>query len=330
MTEKNYCSWYLITFEQNASLPIPIHNAGYYQDHHRGRRTRTESNEKKTRHYGLIRPHAPLPCSDIAYMPTINAYSKPSERMTFDVHAAFPRYLFSQAVHPFSTSLSGTMLFQLRVLKRLSERGLFNFQDAKALMPWLQALISLLLFHSGGHSLCEFMTVFAFNDVQNAFTQLPGFTKINLQTLFRDNNGTAFNTALNETLWYQRGYLQRLALQQQLQQDALERIRSNIRSCLLKIEAYCGTNKKGLIEGFKLQLGALLPDGAEFYQWEKALTQTRELLRNLKKADQFYYSQLHFFNRWREQNSSLAMCISAAQDALNCVDYRKRPAKNSK
>ncbi len=314
---------FLIAQEENPTLPIPIYNVGFYEDCHRGRIPRAEGDIKKTRHYGLIRPHAPLARFELAEMPKENEHSKSSERMTFDRYAHFPRFLFSYAVHPFVTSISGSLLFHLRVLKHLGDNHLFRFASADTLIPWLQCLTSLLLFYPGGHSLFEFMAVFEFSAMQEAFYFVSGFNEINLKSVFRDKNRYAFATALYETMQYQTHYLHHLELQQELIQHPLKRARNNILSCLFALNEYKGSNKASLVEAFKREVSANLPAEETLEHWEETINITRNALKRLKHGNEIYYTQLSLFSHWRQGNSTLTTCIANAEKALQQVTVPK-------
>ena len=61
----------------------------------------------------------PLPQDDIARAEAAIGYLKPSDQAIYNENAAWVQGNFERLVHPFSNSISGTMLCQLRSLARL-------------------------------------------------------------------------------------------------------------------------------------------------------------------------------------------------------------------
>ncbi|HHF7365835.1 TPA: hypothetical protein ACPSKY_000936 [Legionella bozemanae] len=97
-------------------LPLDIYGEGIYLE--RGKATKENQSKTTTSALGLLQSSDPVPLDDPARMTQIQEFLKPSEQSTYDPNAQWVKDNFSRLVHPFSNSISGTMLCQIRALQR--------------------------------------------------------------------------------------------------------------------------------------------------------------------------------------------------------------------
>jgi hypothetical protein len=194
-------------------IPLNIYNNGVFDD--RGKVRKQHQQSTNTKSYGLLKGHSPLPLDDIALMPNSQRFLKPSDQSQYDLKVDWVKNNFKQLVHPFSNSISGTLLAQVRVLLKVREQLSMNHKEDphsllfsnQKLEGFLKSFISALLFHSGGHSLYEFSALFEVETVKNAFKEVGTVNKFNLEYLFLTTNENAFDEALNKTIQYNKRLL---------------------------------------------------------------------------------------------------------------------------
>ncbi|HRE31315.1 MAG TPA: hypothetical protein PLD88_05010, partial [Candidatus Berkiella sp.] len=124
---------------------------GYYSNQQRGREIKPPAQTStRSKNWGLLKSYMPVPIDDIAYA------NKPFDFMRYVEHGKFlesewTQYHFSQLIHPFSNSISGTMLIQVRALLGLLQKneGLTQ-EQAKA---YFTLFASTFLLSMGSHSL---------------------------------------------------------------------------------------------------------------------------------------------------------------------------------
>lgn len=100
-------------------LPLDIYGEGIYLE--RGKATKENQSKTTTSALGLLQSSDPVPLDDPARMTQIQEFLKPSEQSTYDPNAQWVKDNFSRLVHPFSNSISGTMLCQIRALAKIQE-----------------------------------------------------------------------------------------------------------------------------------------------------------------------------------------------------------------
>lgn len=198
----------IICIIYNQFLPLNIYNTGIFTDNNRGRVLPQEQQTTRNQNLGIMKGHMPLAKDDIAYSDEIIPYLKPSDQSSFVNHAQFVVSNFNKLVHPFSNSISGTMLCQLRLHAYLRNYGWGIFTaSAEKLSQYSQLLISAMLFGSGGHTLNEFTAIFSLDEVKREFSSTHDFDKISLASMFLTNNEKAFDQALEDTIDYNNAIL---------------------------------------------------------------------------------------------------------------------------
>ncbi|VEB35035.1 hypothetical protein [Legionella cherrii] len=112
-------------------LPLDIYHEDIYLD--RGKVAKeNQSTTKKTARgvlqnttttsaLGILQNRDPVPIDDPARMAKTQEFLKPSDQSSYDTNAQWVQDNFSRLVHPFSNSISGTMLCQLRALAKIKE-----------------------------------------------------------------------------------------------------------------------------------------------------------------------------------------------------------------
>jgi hypothetical protein len=170
--------------------PLDIYNTGFYRPEQRGREEKAAQVKLRHHHMGLMKPHMPLIPGDIAISDEVFPYLKPSDKSSFTEDAAWVEYNFARMVHPFSNSISGTMLTQLRSCAYLKQKRIETFAYSETDMSqFCKLYISALLFNAGGHSLFEFSAPLFLSEVKQEFK----FKTMSLKSMFFDNNEAAFN-----------------------------------------------------------------------------------------------------------------------------------------
>ena len=162
---------------------------------------------------GIMKSYMPLGKNDALYSPEPARYIRPADMSTYmkGMHE-MPERIFSTKVTPFVNSISGTMLAQLRVIANLRRNNSFMYEkesDVEQLKFLFKTLIACLIYHSGGHSIYEFMSVFLLPEVQKEFESLKGFSSLTMENLFKDENAEAFEAAIDKTIQYNTVILNR-------------------------------------------------------------------------------------------------------------------------
>lgn len=197
-------------------LPIDIYGQGIYSEIHKGKIMVKEQETTRSGHMGLMKGYMPLTADDIA-LSEETPLLKPSDQATYRVGALWVDQNFQKLVHPFSNSISGTMLCQLRNLakiRRVTPNHLLTSSN-KMLNSFGQLFISTMLFGSGGHTLNEYSSPLSLPSVKKEFRELMT-PPISLETMFYEHNKKAFNLALEETLDYNQHILSQHAIREKL------------------------------------------------------------------------------------------------------------------
>ncbi|MDR3441901.1 MAG: hypothetical protein P4L65_02675 [Legionella sp.] len=207
------CSFLSVVNASHVSMPLDIYNMDIYANESKGKKILAEQETTKNSHLGLMKSHMFLPYDDIACRKTVFPFIKPSDQAFFVEDSVWARDNFTRLVHPFSNSISGTMLSQLRVHLKLKSKGINTFtQSLDKLALYSQLSIAAMLYYSGGHSLHEFVAPLTLEATQVEFKFIPGFNTISLESLFLNNNQSAFAKALDSTINYNKAYLLRKKL----------------------------------------------------------------------------------------------------------------------
>lgn len=203
-------------------LPLKIaydsnNKKSYYHNKNRGRIDKGEENAKvTTSNFGLLKGHMPIPHDDIAFRGNPYNYLKCSERNTFIPEAKWNKENFKKLVHPFSCSISGTLLALLRLLAHLQNKKCLVFQNKQKMAPFLNSLISLLIYNSGGHTFREFYSVLEIEAIKQGFSFIKNFDDICLLSLMKGENKAAFDKALHDTIIYNKTLLIKSKLHEEI------------------------------------------------------------------------------------------------------------------
>jgi len=188
----------------NDPLKINIYGKGYYSQSQRGRMQKFAQDDVASKYLGLMRSYMPVPRADIAFDPTdsTSSYVRIADTNIFDEKASWIKEHFDELLHPYSSSISGLMLLQLRAISFLNDNKRLEYKTAKELGDFLRLFSSLLLYNSGGHSFHEFFAVLKLKEVKKEFNFMNDFETINLNHLLYENNKQAFNIALKDSIKY--------------------------------------------------------------------------------------------------------------------------------
>ena len=208
----------LVNGWQFTDLPLDIYYTARFGNKERGRVHRVdEQRTTRNQNFGLLKGYMPLSTDDIAFSDTAFSHMKSADYSTFDPDSEVVQACFQQLVHPFSNSISGCFLMQLRVLARLhnDESSIFT-ENIEAFSQLLRLTISSSLYYSGGHSLHEYAAVLALPDVHDFFKYMPKFSELDLEYIFYHDNEAAFDEALQATLQYNARLIQKSVLHREL------------------------------------------------------------------------------------------------------------------
>lgn len=193
-------------------FPLNLYGSGFFTPENRGRVDKENIAQVKSHHLGLMKSYMPIPSSDIAYSSTPSTYPRPVDRHDFVEEASWCQDNFNYLVHPFSCSLSGTLLVQFRLLAVMSKAKVNTFLEPEKLANLIKSMTSLLLINSGGHSFHEFFSVLSLPPVSEFFGFIDGFDDFNEETLLLEGNEQAFDLALDAAIVYNRQLLKRSAV----------------------------------------------------------------------------------------------------------------------
>lgn len=197
------CSLLGVVNAWHVKLPLDIYGKGIYLDKNKGKVIVQDQKSTRNHNLGIMKGHMPIALDDIARSDQEIPYLKPSDKSSFVKNARWIRSNFDRLVHPFSNSISGTMLCQLRSHAKLRKDGNSVFTDsAEEFAQYIQLLISAMLYGSGGHTLHEFTAPISLGVVKTEFKSIKDFEKINLRSMYLTNNEEAFDKALQDAIDY--------------------------------------------------------------------------------------------------------------------------------
>lgn len=217
-----------LKYDMYERIPMDyIYGTGFFSTQARGRIEKpeidssvTEPFKKKlpfySKNFGLMKCYMPLPKNDLAYAEEGFTSIKPSDYYSCIFSAAWPKKNFSSMIHPFSCSISGTTLSQLRVLKYLNNKNPFFMDSTESFMQFFKCFTSILLFNSGGHSYNEFFSVLQIQEIMANFKFIKQFDQIDMEKVLFDHNEPAFNQALEDTIAYNKVILAKQACHEKL------------------------------------------------------------------------------------------------------------------
>lgn len=209
----------LVNGWRQTEMPFDIYLLGGFGSKARGKiRHGADQHSTGNQHFGLLKGYMPLPVDDIAFSNIPFSHLKATEYATYNPDSETVQACFQQLVHPFSNSTSGTFLLYLRVLAKLhqqQEKSVF-VQSIDAMTKLIRIHLATSVYYSGGHNFYEYIVVLALPEVQEYFQCIPGFSELNLEKIFYDNNETALDEALDKTLQYNTMLFKRNKVRQEL------------------------------------------------------------------------------------------------------------------
>lgn len=215
-----------------STYPLNVYDSADspYEPSKRGRLPKIDENGQKqtvkSNNLGIMRSyHMPMPGDDALYEPPTmfmaNQYRRCPDGSTFVIKAEQPQQTFQTQVSPFVTSISGTMLCQLRVIAKLLEQQAFQYaNNPEQFKSFMRMYVAFMIYNFGGHSLLEFTNVWHIPLVQQTFKDIPGFQDLNLYQLFQVENDDSFMSAMNKTIEYTQALQQRDLRHQELLNDS--------------------------------------------------------------------------------------------------------------
>ncbi|GEM_PF-1957473 len=224
----------------NHTFPLGIYETGIFSAKNRGNILIAGQENTRNLHFGLMKGHMPLALNDLAQSTMEKRYLKPSDKSTFNVKAMWAEVTFKQLMHPYSNSISGTVLSLLRVFAKIRNNNEQEFKDTfPKMIQYFKLIISAMLFNSGGHSLMEFVAPFMLDRVKKEFSSTPEFESISLMSLFYENNQISFDKALHDTIHYNKMVLFRRKVLSQIKGESPIRGLNNKPNLALQKLKFC-------------------------------------------------------------------------------------------
>ena len=223
----SYASWFF-AYKMGRYLPLDIYRAGigHYNARDRGRKYK-EQQTVQSQTLGIMRSYMPLSRDDVLLSNEPARYVRPADQSTYIPGAKQAELSFQTLVTPFCNSISGTLLCQLQVMAEIVQKEAFVFsQNESQLKLYFKSYIAYMLLHSGGHSLDEYVRVLRLPEVQETFASEPGFAELTLDCLFRVENASAFEKAMDETIVYNQYILNNKRISNTLKQLSSRRTSS--------------------------------------------------------------------------------------------------------
>lgn len=206
-------------------LPLDIYGSGFYAEDARGKEllpTTSQENPNhagtvRSKHFGLMKGHMPLPSDDIAMAESIIPFLKGSDQSRFVFGKLWPALNFSRLMHPFSNSISGSVLCQLRILALFNQQKSDQFtQSHQAFQSFFKLYIATILFYNGGHSLFEFTTPLMLPAVRKEFSKNNiNFDALSIENIF-SSDPVPLKNALAKAIDYNDHYLLKQSLNQEI------------------------------------------------------------------------------------------------------------------
>lgn len=211
-----------LCYEYPKFFPMNIYvSHKYFLPKNRGRVNKEDQKLVTSQHYGILKNYMPVPLDDIAYTEIPFSYPRITDRNTFCPEAKWTKHNFEKLVYPFVSSISGTLLAQLRCMLFLKEKNILIFNKKNSFCSFLQCFTSLLLYNSGGHSYYEYLVLLNLPEVRRKFKFIPEFKSINVESLLFQDNKIAFNSALQKTIEYNKIILNKMRLNYQIREMRL-------------------------------------------------------------------------------------------------------------
>lgn len=199
------------------NLPLNIYHIGFFGKDQRGKMLKEYGSSPPSQNLGIMKQYMPLFVGDAAHSEVTIPRLKAADKASFVREAAWINDNFSRLVHPFSNSISGTILCLLRNLSKLRNEGAISFQSNAELHHFFKSIISVLLYATGGHTLHEYCAVLSLPEVKKEFPEFNFFDEVSEDKLFLENNEDAFNSALEKAIKYNKMLLKRKVVFQELE-----------------------------------------------------------------------------------------------------------------
>ena len=223
-------------------LPIDIYDTGIFSEESRGKTLlsvyKYDDDDNKiydhsintgSQNLGLMKGQMALSKDDALYASNSFPYLKASDQARYNIMAEWVKLSFSHLVHPFSNSISGTVLVQLRALAFCQSQQLISkqnpllyFQSHQDFLLFFRTYAATLLLFTGGHSLFEYTYPIRLQEVQEEFTKLGAqinWNELDVYNIFSGRPETVF-AALEKAVAYNNRMLQRKKLNQELNDEA--------------------------------------------------------------------------------------------------------------
>ncbi len=131
-----------------------------------------------------MKSYMPISRSDLLYNEMAQDFLRPADFSKFDISAEWVKINFKTLVHPFANSISGTILAAFRTIKGLNNENENTFDNIEKIKTLIKCISSIFIFNSGGHSLYEFIYPCLLPEIREAFSFIPRFNTISLESLF--------------------------------------------------------------------------------------------------------------------------------------------------
>lgn len=241
---------------RNDDLPFRIYGKGIFSPAQRGNLLKEDQDEVRSQNMGVMKSYHPLPSDDAAFSHQASTNVRPADRGTYQKDAKWVKENFDKLVHPYSNSISGTMLIQLAVIMYfIKKENDATFTKKDALMDYMRFFISTMLYSSGGHTLNEFVSVMQQEEIRKGFKFIPGFSEIDIHKLFYQGNERAFDKALEDTINYNKTLLAKQRLNADLATNKKAVLETDLKTLTLNYQYY----QQSLLNQIKVHLNDVDP-----------------------------------------------------------------------
>jgi hypothetical protein len=287
--------------QKTECLPLKIYGTGYYHEDNRGRREKDTAQDTVFSQYlGLVKSYMPIPNFDIAKDPKKATSLRITDRFDFDTKAIWLQKHFSEFRHPFSASISGIMLLQMRSVAFLHAQKKLLYNTAEELGAYLRLFTSLFLYNSGGHSFYEFFAVLELDAIEQGLNFIKDFNTINMTHLFYEQNQKAFDSSLKRTIEYNNHLLNKRKLNEEI--PGTVAVKTQIKEIALFAKEYIDlindckksrsdpakqTFTETLLEGLKKEYVIICDNKKSSIEKLNAAMQIYRLLEEARKNDTF-------------------------------------------
>ncbi len=237
--------------------PMDIYNTNIFYKS-RGRELKTDQEHVRSNNLGILKSSMPISIDDLLFSKATSSYLRPADAASYNLDDVWPRENFKLLTQPFSNSISGTMLCQLRMILYIQKTEANYLKDINNLIFFIRLFSSSLLLNSGGHSYFEFIAPLMLEESKKHFSSVEGFSSLDMRAILLDGNETEFDRAINDTIKYNEIYQKRIDLLDEIRSKKAVIAKNILIELINRLNSYQGTNKTEFIILFEQQIHMII------------------------------------------------------------------------